>query len=300
MLTYRIHRRVPTLATLGVGVEYFPGYVNRRVNLHALDAVLLSFILRGRGQHIIDGETFDEGGGSLAVTHYGQRHDILTDAQGMDVMNVYLDLRNVPLPPLPGELQQVLPLLLPLHPGFRHRLNRIVRLQFDDPQPAAALLFGMRREVQQREAGYEDAMRLQFKLFLMLCCRQVLKRGVVPHGVDGARPEARLERLRGYLDERYAEPHTLAALACRAGLSRTYLCRAFKAYTGKPVFDYLIQRRVQAAMMRLRGGNEKILQIALECGFNDLAYFNRKFKELLGQTPTAYRRAAAQVPSFRA
>jgi hypothetical protein len=133
MVTLRIKHQRPSLRAHGIAVEYHPRFINRRTNLHALDVVLLTFILRGRGKHIIDNETFSERGASLAVTHYGQRHDILTDLRGIDHINVFLDLQNHPLPSLPPVLQTVLPLFLPLHPRFQHRLNRIVRLQFDDP-----------------------------------------------------------------------------------------------------------------------------------------------------------------------
>src|SRR5208283_3282850 len=146
--------------------------------------------------HIIDEDTFTESGASLAVTHYGQRHDILTDKRGMDVINVYLDLENHPLPVLPRALQEVLPLLLPLHPRFQHRLNRIVRLQFADPQPLAQLLFSIHRELKEREPGYEEAARLQFKLFLMLCCRHALKSGFVPTQISPRHPWQQIENLR--------------------------------------------------------------------------------------------------------
>jgi AraC-like DNA-binding protein len=296
MLTYRLKTRFPSLRTLGIAVEHFPRYVNREVNLHTLDIVLLSCILRGRGRHIIGDETFAEAGPSVAVTHYGQHHDILTDARGMEVINVYLDLQRFPPPALPRELQMVLPLLLPLHATFAHRLNRIVRLQLEDSRPMAGLLLAIRRELAERQAGYEEAVAMQFKLFLMLCCRHALRRGLVPQPAPGGHRVQHLEDLRLYLDQAYAQPHTLEALARRAGLSRTYLCRAFKAYTGKRPFDYLIERRIQAAMMRLPDREAKVLVIALECGFNDLSYFNRKFKELIGQTPTAYRRERQGAP----
>jgi hypothetical protein len=139
-----LKRRLDSLRTLGVAVEYFPHYVNRTVELHSLDVVLLSFILRGRGHHQIDDETFAVTGASLGVTHYGQHHSIVTDARGMDVINVYLDLEQHPLP--------VLPLLLPLHPRFQHRLNRIVQLRLEDPHPLAALLFAIQRELAGRPA----------------------------------------------------------------------------------------------------------------------------------------------------
>jgi AraC-like DNA-binding protein len=282
---FHLKRRYDSLRALGIAVEHFPHYTNRAVNLHSLDVVLLSFIVKGRGYHQIDDETFAVTGASLAVTHYGQQHSIVTNARGMDVINVYLDLEHHALPALPRELQAVLPLLLPLHPRFQHRLNRIVQLRFDDPRPLAALLFSIQRELSDRPAGYEEAVQLQWKLFLIHCCRHALRSGFVP---PKAAPH-RLEELRQHLDHAFADAHTLAALARRAKLSRTSLCRSFKTYTGKRVFDYLIERRIQAAMVALRGSDEKVLSIAMNTGFRDLAYFNRKFKQLVGVTPTAYR-----------
>lgn len=292
---FTLKHKFLSLKNLGIAVEYFPGYTNRKVNLHSLDVVLLSFILRGTGRHLIENEEYVECGASLAITHYGQRHDILTDKdKSMDVINVYLDLQHHLLPVLPAVLQPVLPLLLPLHPRFAHRLNRIVRLQLNDPQPLAQELFAIQRELQTQAVGYDEAVRLHWKLFLMQCCRHVLQNGfVAPQSTP-----PRLEAVRQLLDETFAEPHTLDRLAKRASLSRTSLCRAFKVYTGKRLFDYLIERRIQAAMVSLRSTDEKVLTIALNCGFRDLAYFNRKFKTLVGTSPTIYRRALTQPPEL--
>ncbi len=281
-----------SLRQLGIAVDYFPHYVNRTIHSHALDVVLLSCIIRGRGRHLIDDESFEETGSSVAVTHYDQRHCILTDAQGMEIFNVYLDLQNHPLPVLPPDLQPFVPLLLPLHPRFQHRLNRIVRLQFNDSRPLAQLLQALQRELRGREAGYAPAVALLWKYFLILCCRRALENGFVPPGEPANLPRRRLEELRQYIDQAYRERHTLGSLAARAHLSRTYLCRGFKAYTGKRLFNYLMERRIQAAMVQLRSGNEKVLAVALNSGFHDLAYFNRKFKQIVGMTPTAYRGTA--------
>ncbi len=45
---------LPALRMFGLAVEYFPHYLNRTIELHTLDVVLLSFIVRGRGRHLID------------------------------------------------------------------------------------------------------------------------------------------------------------------------------------------------------------------------------------------------------
>jgi AraC-like DNA-binding protein len=80
-------------------------------------------------------------------------------------------------------------------------------------------------------------------------------------------------------------------LARFAGVSPAHLCRAFKNYSGKNLFDYLLERRLQAAMLALRGTDEKILSVALDSGFHDVAYFNRRFKQIVGRTPGEYRKA---------
>jgi AraC-like DNA-binding protein len=285
--TVAIKHAHPTLKSLGIAVEYYPGYVNRRLNLHSVDVVLLSFILTGHGLHYIDRTKFTESGGAtLAVTHYGQKQDIVTDEHGMDVINVYLDLQNHVLPVLPSKLQRVVPMLLPLHPRFVHSLNRIVRIRFDDAQPPAQRLFDIQNEIQRKRVGWQEAVRLHWKIFLMQCCRQVLETGMAPPASE----PSHLEAVRQHLDQNFAEAHTLEALAKRARLKPTSLCHAFKSYTGKRVFDYLIERRIQAAMARLIGGDEKVTDIALDCGFNDLAHFYRKFGQLVGVTPGVYRR----------
>ena len=140
-----------------------------------------------------------------------------------------------------------------------------------------------------RPPGYAEAVGLHWKLFLIQCCRRALQSGFIP----STNAQTGLEELRQYLDQTFAEPHSLSSLAARAHLSRTTLCQTFKDYTGKSVFEYLIERRLQAALIRLRSTTDKITTVALDCGFNDLAYFNRKFKQLLHRPPGAYRREAA-------
>jgi AraC-like DNA-binding protein len=107
-----------------------------------------------------------------------------------------------------------------------------------------------------------------------------------------------VEKIRQQIDRDFAQPQELAALARDAGVSVAYLCRLFKTYTGKTVIGYVVERRVQAAIWKLRDGDEKIISIALSCGFNDLAYFNRAFRRIVGTTPSGYRdkiKKSAQV-----
>jgi AraC-like DNA-binding protein len=83
--------------------------------------------------------------------------------------------------------------------------------------------------------------------------------------------------------------HALKSPATFSGLTPNYLCKAFKRFSGKTVFEYLTHRHIQDAMLRFRSSKGKITTIAFDCGFNDLSYFNRTFCLLTGSTLTIYR-----------
>jgi AraC-like DNA-binding protein len=220
-------------------------------------------------------------------------HSLLTfPGQPVDIINVYLDPLYHPLPTLPPELAGVLPEIVPLHAFLGHALNRVVRLRLPDPGAVRARLETVERELRERPPGYEEAARMLVRLFLMDCCREALASGIGP-GAGPAPPSAgRLDAVRRRLETDFASAPTRGGLARLAGVAPEHLCRAFKAYTGSTVVGYLLQRRLQHAMLRLRGSDDKILAIALECGFRDLSYFNRQFKARVGMTPTRYRRPA--------
>ncbi len=286
---YRIHHRYPSIKRHGLAVEYFPCYIHREEQLHSVDVVLLSVILRGRGRHLLDDEIRPVKGSSVDVTHYGQKQDIVTDARGMEIYNVYLDLRNHPLPLLPENLRTTLSAILPIHPRLAHQLNRRVSVRLDQVDRLVSSLRRIEEEMDSKRPGAMEIVQHCFQIFLIDLCRAAERHGVVlSSSVDGAFP-AWVEKLRREMDADFASPHELHSLAVNAGVSVAYLCRLFKAYTGKTVIGYLVERRIQAAIWKLREGNEKIISIALACGFNDLAYFNRTFKRIVGTTPSAYR-----------
>jgi AraC-like DNA-binding protein len=296
---HRIDQAKPALRRYGLAVEFHRNYVNLRENQHALDAVLLSVIIRGRGRHVMGDEVYAETGGSVAVTHYGQTHDIVTDRRGMDVYNVLLDLRNHPLPVVPEPLRATLSAILPIHPRFQHHLNRRVWIRIDKPERLAALLDRMQEEIRIDAPGAREIVQHSFQVFLIDMCRAALRHGFVPSTAGGTTFPPWVETLRQGIDEKFAQPHDLETLAAGVHVSVAYLCRLFKAYTGKTVIEYVVERRIQAATWKLGEGDEKVLSIALGCGFNDLAYFNRAFKRMVGMTPSAYRKKIRTKPGRR-
>lgn len=276
-----------TLEEAGVDLAYYPSYQNANRRMHSVEVLLLSCVLAGTGTHFMGDTTYQESGASIGIVHYGQEHDIVTSTP-MKIMNVFLDPLRHPLPEMPGRLAGVLPVLLPRHRGLGNRLNRMVHISIDNPQPLSDILFAMWRELREKPYGYESNSRHLLASFLILACRAADAEGLVRSSVPTE--DQRIERVRRKIDTDFAADTSLDEFANSVGLSRSTLCRRFKRYTGKSVFTYLIDRRIEAALLELRASTDPVLDIALRVGFNDLAFFTRKFKQRIGMTPGAYRR----------
>ncbi|MCC6350037.1 MAG: AraC family transcriptional regulator [Candidatus Eisenbacteria bacterium] len=93
------------------------------------------------------------------------------------------------------------------------------------------------------------------------------------------------------LHSRPAEAWTLESLGEQAGLSRSSLHERFVHFIGQPPMQYLAQWRMQLAAALLRDTDSKLIEIALEVGYENEAAFSRAFKRMAGSSPGSWRRA---------
>jgi AraC-like DNA-binding protein len=85
------------------------------------------------------------------------------------------------------------------------------------------------------------------------------------------------------------EPLSLADLARQAAMSPYHFLRTFRAVVGMTPHQFILRTRLHRAAVRLRRSTEDVSAIALDAGFNDLSTFNRRFRQLMGQSPSLYR-----------
>jgi AraC-like DNA-binding protein len=67
-------------------------------------------------------------------------------------------------------------------------------------------------------------------------------------------------------------------------------CRYFKQRTGKAFTAFLNEMRIEFAAKLIAGSHDNFANIAQECGFNSISYFNRQFKRIMQTSPMAYRK----------
>ena len=82
---------------------------------------------------------------------------------------------------------------------------------------------------------------------------------------------------------------SVEGLAWRAGLSPYHFLRTFELATGTTPHQYVLRLRLRAAAQRLADQPAKIIDVALECGFDDVSNFNRAFRKEFGASPRMYR-----------
>jgi len=276
--------------SMGVAFDYFPAFTQSEHLFHTHEFVEMLFVINGTFRHVTADRAYDETSGGLTILNYNQFHALNTPDGPVELINIYWNRRKYPLPDLPAPLAGQLQRLVPAHPMLGHRLNRVFHLQMSEPAKTGHLLLMLYQEQQKDAPGSSAAIDALFRYFLIELCRAAPV-PVLPE------PEAfspRIERVRQYLDEHYAANIRLHLLCEIAGLKEANLCRQFKKYTGLSTGDYLKQQRLAAAMQKLRATGEKVLTICHDCGFSDIANFNRTFRAALGTTPSEYRKQSVR------
>ncbi|MFF0147564.1 AraC family transcriptional regulator [Amycolatopsis sulphurea] len=104
----------------------------------------------------------------------------------------------------------------------------------------------------------------------------------------------RLRRVRDRIDREYAQPLDVESLASGVHLSAGHLSRQFRLAYGESPYSYLMTRRIERAMALLRAGEQSVTEICFAVGCSSLGTFSTRFTELVGVSPSGYRREHAQ------
>ena len=106
---------------------------------------------------------------------------------------------------------------------------------------------------------------------------------------------ARLRRIRDRIDREYAQPLDVESLAVGANKSAGHLSRAFRQAYGESPYGYLMTRRIERAMALLRRGDLSVTDVCFAVGCSSLGTFSTRFTELVGVSPSTYRRQQADA-----
>ncbi len=92
-----------------------------------------------------------------------------------------------------------------------------------------------------------------------------------------------------FIQQNFKQEITLQQAASVSGLQIHSFCRFFKSLTNRTFSDFLNEVRIAFASKLLLQSDLPVTQIALECGYSNISYFNRCFKKINKISPKDYR-----------
>ena len=116
---------------------------------------------------------------------------------------------------------------------------------------------------------------------------------IQPAGTKAMRDGERIKAMLSCIHEYYGSELNTEKIAASASISESECLRCFRSTIGTTPIQYLKQYRIQQAARQLSETDDKVADIASRCGFQDMSYFTRAFRELKGCVPTQYRKNAS-------
>jgi len=258
--------------------EYTPEIIHKR------EFWKIIFVVKGHGKKIINSETYPMKSGSLFVIHP-------EDNTAFDIKSSEIEIYNILFMPeliADGikELNSSFSFFSILQSTFDTYIKREVREQFyihDSTRDIETLIKRIDREYKRKAINYRSVLKFQLLELLALICR-----------LSTSKIKRNKERLIGYIyhiiNEHYMDNIDLAELTKETGMTQSHLCRTFRAESGVTITDALRTKRLSVAEELLKNDNLSISEICYSCGFNDLSYFYRAFKDKFRSNPGQYRK----------
>ena len=145
----------------------------------------------------------------------------------------------------------------------------------------------------REDIGYVFAVRTALSHFIFLL-HSNLSHTAASYSSKAQRNANRIKAMLGFIHDHYGSEIDTVSIAASASISESECLRCFRTTIGTTPIQYLKQYRIQQAAQLLTDTDDKVAEIASRCGFQDVSYFTRAFRECRGCVPTQYRKTASR------
>lgn len=140
----------------------------------------------------------------------------------------------------------------------------------------------------------KPSLELVIKGYLFLIFAEMFEKQVWKHNVQISLKDsnkiALLKSVLKYINKNYSHKLTVMDLAAQVQMSEGHFSRFFKSLVRMTPMEYINKIRISNACKLLQKTDRKMVDIAMDVGFNNQSYFIRLFKKHKGCTPIAYKR----------
>ena len=170
---------------------------------------------------------------------------------------------------------------------FKHKLPAENPLS----EKIARLFEEIEEEWKNQAVGYKLVIKAQLMKMLALIYRGFELSASHSQNVSQFQNDyIRIVKAIEYIDRNFCQELKLSDLAEMVHMNQNYFSTFFSKTMNCPVSTYILRRRLRKACVLLTSSKNRIVEIALDCGFNNVPYFNRTFHREFGITPQEYRK----------
>jgi len=226
------------------------------------------YVLSGRIQVTVGGESFPADQGTLVLVPPGTVHAITSENT-----SICLDLKFSCSEELTRRIT-----------GLPHCVSHC-------GEQASCLIRGIFDEAVSQGAYYAEMIDLHMSELLLLLLRRQEQSGARWQAEDRPVPppeEASIRRALALVEERLETPLRVSEIAEECGYSENYFRLFFKKNVGTSPNSYINQRKISRAKKMMLCSDLNITQISERLGYQSIHYFSRLFKKMTGLTPTEY------------
>ena len=99
----------------------------------------------------------------------------------------------------------------------------------------------------------------------------------------------RIKIVYDHIMDNFRKEVRIKEISDKLNISEAAFYKFIKKHTKKTYTQIINEFRINYASKLLMNSDKTVAQICFECGYNNLSYFNRKFKEIMQETPHAFR-----------
>ena len=136
--------------------------------------------------------------------------------------------------------------------------------------------------------GYEVKVRNYLSDFMLLI-QQNTSNSVASPNTRSLHNRQRIKIMLQYIHSHYSDPINIGLIARSASISESECLRCFRKTIDMTPIQYVRQYRIEQAAKLLTTTEYSVSTIAEQCGFSDLSYFTKTYRELTGLPPLQYR-----------
>lgn len=278
-IAIRIEKNFPVFVIETIGIS------KESTVLHWHSCIEICYLKQGTGRYLVGGRDYPFEKGDVYVINSKDVHLAYNDKNVIMLVLLFEPdlLWNASC--YPFEMDYMTPFW-----EFGSRFGNKLDINSRYYKPIVEILLEIEKEFKAKNNGYKLMIKSHILKLSTLLLRYIDMEE--NEGLPGRfNNSLRLEPVFSFIDSNYNSKISLNELASLVNMSVSNFSSVFKKTYGATPIEYIIRIRVAKASELLISTDMKIINIALDCGFNSISHFIDCFKKYTGRTPNDFRRS---------